>query len=237
MQEATQNELQILSGGAAQGLVGQMKDRFQSRTGLGLGGSFGAVGAMRDKLLGGAACDVLILTQALIDELTTQGWVQPGSARPLGAVYTGVAVRAGEAAPDVATAASLKAALQAAPGIYFPDPVKATAGIHFRKVLGALGLDASQASWRTFPNGATAMGEMAASGASGSVGCTQVTEILNTPGVQLVGLLPKEFELATVYTAAVCSRARDADAAAALVALLAGEEAAAARQACGFRVA
>ena len=38
--------------------------------------------------------------------------------------------------------------------------------------------------------------------AKGLVGCAQVTEILYTNGVQLVDVLAKAFELATVYTAA-----------------------------------
>ena len=37
----------------------------------------------------------------------------------------------------------------------------------------------------------------------GAVGCTQVTEILYTPGVDLVGPLPAEFTLATMYSVAV----------------------------------
>jgi molybdate transport system substrate-binding protein len=137
----------------------------------------------------------------------------------------------------VSTRDALKAALQRAPGIYFPDPEKATAGIHFMKVLKSLGLDEElRARIRTFPNGATAMGAMATSGESGVIGCTQVTEILFTAGVQLVGLLPKEFELATVYTAAVCTKARDPRAAREFIALLAGEQAAAVRRECGFAV-
>ena len=78
------------------------------------------------------------------------------------------------------------------------------------------------------------MREMAQAGEAGLVGCTQVTEILYTPGVQLVGLLPPEFELATVYTAAVCSAAREPQAAADLIRLLASPEAAAVRSAGGF---
>jgi len=66
--------------------------------------------------------------------------------------------------------------------------------------------EALQPAFRTFPNGATAMREPAASSGPGMPGCTQVTEISYTPGVQLTGLLLLEFELATVYTAAVCTR-------------------------------
>ena len=41
-------QLNVLSGGAAQGLVGALADQIKARTGLTVGGSFGAVGAMRD---------------------------------------------------------------------------------------------------------------------------------------------------------------------------------------------
>jgi molybdate transport system substrate-binding protein len=227
----------LLSGGAAQALVTRMKGGFAQSRGIDVQGTFGAVGAMRDKLLAGEACDMLILSQALIDQLVADGHVLRDSITPIGTVKTGVAVRAGDTPPDVSTRDALKAALQRAPGIYFPDPEKATAGIHFMKVLKSLGLDEElRARIRTFPNGATAMGAMATSGESGVIGCTQVTEILFTAGVQLVGLLPKEFELATVYTAAVCTKARDPRAAREFIALLAGEQAAAVRRECGFAV-
>ena len=77
---------------------------------------------------------------------------------------TGVAVRSGESQPDVSTPEALKAALLAADGIYFPDPQRATAGIHFANVLRELGIhDTLQPRFRTFPNGATSMRELAAS--------------------------------------------------------------------------
>ncbi|MGZ5270275.1 MAG: molybdate ABC transporter substrate-binding protein [Ramlibacter sp.] len=226
--------IQVLSGGAAQGLVAALEGQLAAR-GLRVAGTFGAVGAMRDKLLAGEPCDVLVLTAQLIAELEQQGRVRAGSARPLGRVRTGVAVKAGAPLPPVTDATSLAVLLRGASGIYFPDPVKATAGIHFMKVLRSLGLDRELADrLRTFPNGATAMREMAACGDPGVVGCTQVTEILYTPGVQLVAGLPPQFELATVYTAAVCARAAQPEAAAACADLLASPAARAVREAGGF---
>lgn len=228
-------QIRVLSGGAAQGLVTQLQPRLAAKTGFEVEGSFGAVGAMRDKLLAGEPCDFLILTQALIDQLTSDGHVVKGSATPLGRVRTGVATKTGEKTPEVRTAAALKRALLGASGIYFPDPVKSTAGIHFMKVLKSLGIDAELASrLRPYPNGATAMREMARCAESGLIGCTQVTEILYTPGVALAGLLPAEFELATVYTAAVCTNAREPGIAAEFIGLMAGEDAAGVRAAGGF---
>ena len=227
--------LHLLSGGAAQGLVGQLQAQLEAQQGFTVQGSFGAVGLMKDKLLAGAPCDVVILTAALIEELEQQGHVQAGTARALGVVRTGVAVKAGEPLPVVDTPEALAALLRSAQGIYFPDPVKATAGIHFMKVLKTLGVDEELASrLRPFPNGATAMREMAAAAGPGLVGCTQVTEILYTPGVSLAGVLPSAFELATVYTAAVCSRAAEPAAAQALVQLLSAPAAGPLRLAGGF---
>ena len=228
-------QLHVMGGGAAQGIVGQLKSRFVAQSGCDIEGTFGAVGMMKDRLLGGAACDVLILTQALIAQLTESGDLVAGSARPLGVVKTGVAVKVGETVPKVDTADALKAVLLGATGIYFPDPVKATAGIHFMKVLQSLGIDGELASrLRPFPNGATAMREMSQCAEAGLVGCTQVTEILYTPGVVLAGDLPKVFELATVYTAAVCAKAQEPVLAAQLISLLIGDEAAELRRSGGF---
>ena len=227
--------LHLLSAGAAQGLVTQLEDRFERKFLCSIDASFGAVGMMKDSLLAGAPCDVLILTEALISQLGASGELVAGSAQALGVVKTGVAVRDGEPRPDVGSPAALKGTLQAARGIYFPDPVKATAGIHFMKVLVQLGLDAELADrLRPFPNGATAMNALSEMAEPGLIGCTQVTEILNTPGVQLIAPLPKEFELATVYTAALCTRSAQPQAARELIALLASAEAAALRRACGF---
>ncbi|MEO6973336.1 MAG: substrate-binding domain-containing protein [Rhodoferax sp.] len=227
--------IHLLSGGAAKGLVTQIEPRLLAQTGDTIEGVYGAVGLMKDRLLAGAPCDVLILTAALIERLITSGDVAADSAHALGRVRTGVAVKSGEPVPRVDSSAALKAALLAASGIYIPDPVKSTAGIHFANVLRQLGIEFEVSSrLHVFPNGATAMHEMSSSPDNGLVGCTQVTEILYTQGVQLVATLPAEFELATVYTAAICSRAQQTQAAAALIRLLTGPDAAVLRHSGGF---
>jgi molybdate transport system substrate-binding protein len=226
--------IRILSGGAAQGLVKDLAAQLQAR-GLSVQGTYGAVGAMRDKLLAGEPCDLVVLSQSLVDELQSQGHVITGTARPIGKVRTGIAVKAGEPLPQVSDRASLLALLSNARALYTPDTKKSTAGQHVANVLRKLGLDQQMAGkLREYPNGATAMHEMAACNESGLVGCTQFTEILYTPGVQLAGGLPQEFELATVYTAAVCTTAVNPDDAALLADLLASDEAEPQRKSGGF---
>lgn len=227
--------LKLLSGGAAQALVEQLRPALLAETSLSIEAGFGAVGAMRDRLLGGDPCDVVILTQALIDQLGSDGHVVTGSGVALGVVRTGVAVQAGAAHPDVSTAEALKRVLLGASGVYFPDPVKATAGIHFMKVLKTLGVDGELAGrMHTFANGAAAMHAMTQDGDERAIGCTQVTEILFAPGVDLAGLLPKEFELATVYTAGVCTAAKESKGATRFIGMMASPDAAGLRRECGF---
>lgn len=232
------NALHVLSGGAANGLVSRVQPRFTALTGLAVEGTYSAVGQMKDAFLAGQPCDLIILSEALMAELMDAGHLQPGSDTRLGSVKTGVAVPEGVASPDVSQEAGLRQALQAARAVYIPDPVKSTAGIHFMKVLGYLGLQTELASrLKAFANGQTAMAAMAvdaAAGLTGLLGCTQVTEILNTAGVQLAGLLPASLELSTVYTAAVVRGSAQAGEAAQLAALLSDEESAPVRAACGF---
>ena len=227
--------LHILSAGAAKGLVGAVAAEFERASGHAIAGAFGAVGAMREKYMAGEPCDVILLTAAMIGELEAAGEVAAGSARDLGRVRTGVAVPEGAPVPRIDDRGGLAAALEAASAIYLPDPLRATAGIHVMKVIGALGLaDALASRIRAFPNGAAAMAAMAGAGDARAIGLTQVTEILYTAGVRLAGPLPAQFELATVYTAAVTRRAADPALAARLVALLGGPDSLERRRAGGF---
>jgi molybdate transport system substrate-binding protein len=207
----TSDVLNFLCAGASQGLVKALQQRFMADTGATLQGRFGAVGAMKEALLAGEPCDVMIVTAAMIDALCDEGRLRAESRGALGRVFTGIAVCEGVPPPDVSSPAALKAALRAAESLWFPDPVRATAGIHFANVMRELGIhDELQPRFCTWPAGAIAMREMAASRAAGAIGCTQVTEILYTPGVVLAGELPAPFELGTVYSAAVTAHTAQA---------------------------
>jgi molybdate transport system substrate-binding protein len=216
--------LSLLSAGAAQSVTSALA----ARHGISVNGEFGAVGAMQRRLRDGAPCDLIILTQAMVADLAREGRVIASA--DLGSVPTCIAAREEDAVSDLSTE-GLKRMLGEAHGIYFPDPEKATAGMHFKKVLEALGVTAN---WRTWPNGATAMREMAR--AQGKViGCTQATEILATSGLRLVGPLPGEFALSTPYSVGVCAAAAQPGVAHRFLALLAGEESRALRIEKGFQ--
>jgi len=227
--------LRLLSGGAAQGLVEAVRPSFEAKTGYVIEGTFSAVGAMRDGLVAGEPADLVILSRALVETLTQDGYVDGKSARDLGTVATAVAVRTGDPVPALDDAEALRRTLLAADAVHFPDPGQATAGIHFTRVLEKLGLKDHLANrLHPAPNGATAMRALAASRARRPIGCTQATEILVTPGIVLAGALPHGCDLSTIYTAAIAAKAEAPREAAALIAMLAGPSEAPLRQRLGF---
>jgi len=230
-------ELHVLCAGAAKGLVVALAPALQTATGAILHAEFGAVGAIRDKLLSGAPCDVIIVTAAMQDALLREGRVMPDSVALLGRVRTGIAVRAGEKRPDIADCDALRESFDQARGLYVPDPERSTAGRHFLEMLRALDIhDTAIGRLRVFPSGAVAMRELAQANEPGLIGCTQLTEIIYTPGVELVGSLPAEFELVTAYSTAVSATAREPGIARHFAQLLVGPESREVRIKGGFEL-
>ena len=230
-------KLSILSGGAAAGLVNGLQAQFEKKYSCQIQANFSAVGAMRELLLAGEPCDLVILTRPMIEGLMQSGHVVANSLASLGIVRTGVAIKTGDPIPKIANRDELHNAFSNAKGIYFPDPQKATAGIHVYKVLKALGLEkVKEKELHIFPDGATAMAAMAAAPDPSLIGSTQVTEINITPGVSLIGLLPKEFELATDYCLGICSASQSPQLAFDFASLLISDEASALRAKIGFEL-
>ena len=230
-------KLRILSGGAAFGLVDGLRTQFENETSATIDGTFGAVGTMKEKLLDGTSCDLLILSRKLMDELSSDGRVDASLMRDIGTVSTGVAFRSATQSGPVTTQDQLRRALRAATQIMVPDMARSTAGIHMKSVFEQLGvLEDIAGNIREYPNGATAMKALAESGDDSSMGCTQVTEILYTPGVQLAGKLPPGAELDTVYTAGVAIHAQQPELARRLLDMLSDSTHDGLKKSAGFQV-
>lgn len=215
--------LKIFSGGAAHGLVNSVTGQFREKTGLDIEGEFGAVGVMAGKLRAGMEADIVVLTAALIADLVGENLVTAASVSDIGRVETAVAVRAGDPPVVARDGETLRATFLAADAIFVPDTKTSSAGIHVASVLAKLGIAGEVADrLKIFPNGATAMRNLAASATARPIGCTQSTEIISTEGVLLSGSLPQGYDLATVYTAAITAQTHKAVQAQVLIDMLTG---------------
>jgi molybdate transport system substrate-binding protein len=132
-----------------------------------------------------------------------------------------VAVRAGASRPDIRTPEAFKAALLAAKTVgYSQGP----SGVHFMRVLARLGIADEIKAKGVVPPLGQRVGTLIAKGEA-EIGVQQITELLQIPGIDFVGPLPKELQANIVYSTATPSSAKERDAAAALVKFLSSEPA------------
>jgi molybdate transport system substrate-binding protein len=170
----------------------------------------------------------------MIDELAADGSLVPATVGTIGSVMAGIAVRSGSPAPFIGNGDSLRRTLREVDALYCADRERSTAGAHFAYVLDQLDLrDELAGRIREFEGGSAAMEALATSSGI-ALGFTQVTEILDSKGVQLAGSLPPGYDLRTTYSAGVTNRSGSPVAAANFVQRITGPETADARRAAGY---
>jgi molybdate transport system substrate-binding protein len=216
---ARADEIKVFSAGAVRAIVTELSEAFRQETGHTVALSFGTVGVTRGKIASGEPVDVVIMTDAAIDDVAKQGAVVAGSRADLARTGMGLGVREGAPKPDIATSEAFKQTLLSAKSIVYVDPKQgATSGIHFASVLDRLGIaDAVKGKSQLVPGGYPA--EKVASGEA-EVVVHQISEIVPVKGVVLVGPLPPDLQKVTVYSAGLATRSAAPETARAFIAFL-----------------
>ncbi|MBU8540075.1 molybdate ABC transporter substrate-binding protein [Falsiroseomonas tokyonensis] len=194
--------------------------------------AFDTVGALRDRILGGERPQFTLLSAEAIAALSARGLVPADGVVEIGRTGVALGAPAGRPVPDIATPEAFRAALLAAESIAYADPARgATAGRHVAAVIARLGLTEALAPKLRLVRFGVEGVEMASRGEV-ALAFSQATEIIDRPGVQLVGLLPDALQLWTIYRAAVV---QDGPEARRLLALFGTEAGRAAFARIGFR--
>lgn len=229
-------ELKVLTAGAFKQVLVAALPAFEQRTGHTVTLDNATVGVLIQRIEGGEAFDVAVLSPAAIDALTAKGKIAAGTRKALAKVGVGVVVKAGAPKPDIATVDAFKRALLDAKSVAYIDPAAGgSSGIYIAKLLKQLGVaDAVNAKAKLIQGGAVA--DHIAAGEA-ELGLHQISEILPVAGVTLVGPLPAALQNYTVYAAGISSAARDRAAAEALIDQLAGPAGAAVITAKGMEPA
>ncbi|MFH6786426.1 MULTISPECIES: substrate-binding domain-containing protein [Methylobacterium] len=153
---------------------------------------------IRHQLAHGARVDVVILSNEGLHELTEDGRIVAGSAVELATAPLAAAVRTGAARPAIGTVAALTRTLAQARRIVMPG---STSGLFIRdSVLPRLGL-AGAARVTMLPRGTDSAAALAAGEADLALG--PVSELVDVPGIDVVGPLPDEVQLVQTFTAAL----------------------------------
>jgi molybdate transport system substrate-binding protein len=165
----------------------------------------------------GERFDVLGAPPPLLDGLIKQGKLIADTRTLVGQSDVGVEVRAGAPKPDISTIEAFKQTLSKAKSItYLGVP-----GVP--QMLERLGIANDIKHKTTIPD-TDIVSELVAKGEV-ELGIVVLTQILTTPGVELVGTLPSEIKVTSSFGAAVSTRSEATDAARALLKFLHSDDA------------
>jgi molybdate transport system substrate-binding protein len=225
-----ENVVRVLSTLALKGAVFGLAARYEAADGARIDADFAPTLALLDRLRGGEAADVTILTREGLDELAAEGIVVADSRVDLARSYVGVAVKAGTAHPDIATETALRAALLGARAVAYSRI--GASGIFFAHLIERMGI-APEINARAciVPSGFTA--ERLVSGEA-ELAVQQISELKQVGGIEVVGPIPLALQTPAVFSAgrlAASKRAAEADA---LIRFLASPEAAPALRESGL---
>lgn len=207
-------ELKVLSAGAVKGGVAKIVAEFERATGTKVSVDFAPAPDLRDRFLGGEAADVIILAQAMMDQVAKQGKILADSRALLGSSRMGVVVHADAKTPDLSDTAAFVKIVRDATAVTYN---KASSGLYAARLLEKLGLKDAVASKILVVDSGAAVMETVAARTPGAAGIAQLSEIMvlidKGCRVKLVGPLPDEIQNVTSYDAAATASSRSPDAA------------------------
>jgi molybdate transport system substrate-binding protein len=231
--ESTVSVMRGISSMATRLLLTELAEAYRAATGVQLQlESVGGVDAAK-RVQAGEVFDAIFLASDAIDKLLTAGHGLPGSRVDL--VHSGVAVAvpAGAKRPDISSEDAVRAAVLASPTLsYSTGP----SGVALAKLFDRWGIaDAIQDRIVQAPPGVP-VGTLVARG-DVALGFQQLSELIHVEGIAIVGPLPAAIQITTTFSACIGGQSERATAVHALLAFMAGPQAAAAKLRQGMQPA
>lgn len=193
--------LRGISSMATRGLLSELVDAYSQRSQHCVDiVAVGGVDAAR-RVREGEAFDFVVLAADAIDKLATEGHVDPRARTALARSGIAIAVAAGAKRPDVSNESALRdAVLRARTVGYSTGP----SGAHVGRLLERWGIHGSTAPRFVQASPGTPVATLIARG-DVELGFQQLSELMNVPGVDILGPLPPTIQVTTLFAAAVCT--------------------------------
>ena len=223
--------LRVLASNGFRAVFDDLSPRCEKTIGRQLSTDFGTSTSLQQRVNGGEAFDVAVMTSEAIDDLVKGGKLNLGSLVPLGRSGIGIGIRAGASKPDIKTPDALKQALLNAKGITYAGD--GASRPHIESMMNTLGIAKAMAPKTMLEQGSVRAAANVANGRADLL-ITLVSEILPAPGVDLVGPLPARFQRYVSFAAATGVNTVNGDAGRSLIACLSGPDAAATLKARGM---
>ncbi|WP_035870501.1 substrate-binding domain-containing protein [Kitasatospora cheerisanensis] len=179
----------------------------------------------------GAAADLLVLAEGALAELAAEGLLLAGTVRPLWVSQVVAAVPEGAAVPPLGTESELRAALLSAGSIAYSTGPSGTALL---ALIGRLGLAGALAGRLVQAPPGVPAGSLLAAGRA-DLAFQQRSELTGLPGVRVLGPLPGDAAIDSVFGGGVLASSARPDRARAVLDLLGSDAASGIARARGMR--
>ncbi|MBU9383317.1 substrate-binding domain-containing protein [Burkholderia gladioli] len=227
---STEDGLSLISSMATRQLLARLAEDYRAATGQAMTiESVGGVDAAR-RVADGEAFDLVVLADAALVKLAAGGHLDGAGRVAIARSEVAVAVREDAPHPAIDSGAAVREAVLRARSIgYSTGP----SGTHLEALFAQWGIAETIASRIVRARPGVPVAALIAAGEV-ELGFQQRSELLDQPGIAIVGPLPDEVQAVTVFAGAVGSLCTRREAAAAFLAFLASPQAAAAKLACGM---
>ncbi|MET4722259.1 molybdate transport system substrate-binding protein [Bradyrhizobium japonicum] len=205
------------------GLMGAMRSlssAFEAASGIHVDADFAPTLALLKRLRDGEAADLVILTREGLDEMIGEGRVIAEGSVDLARSYVGIAVRAGQAHPDIGGEAALRKTLLAARSVAYSR--LGASGVYFAQLIQRWGIAAEINAKATIVEQGFTAERLVSSEADLAV--QQISELKQVEGIEVVGPIPRDLQTPAVFSAGRMANARHAEAADRLLRYLASPE-------------
>jgi molybdate transport system substrate-binding protein len=210
--QAAAGEIKVLSTMALRSVMEELIPAFERASGHRVVIAYDTANIMANRIKGGEAADLAILTPALLDELAGLGRIAAGGSVMISRSGVGIAVRAGSPRPDISTQAAFTRVLLDAKSIAYTS--SGQSGTYFAGLIERLGIAAEVKAKARIPAGGST-GELVIKNEA-EIAVQQMPELLATPGLIVVPL-PPELQNMTAFAAGFGMPAKEPAGARALV--------------------
>jgi len=205
--------LKLISSMATREVLGEMVSHYQRAAARSVTAEAAGGVDVAKRVQTGEAVDVVVLASNAIDKLIAEKKLLAGSRVDLVKSGIAIAVRACSPTPAIGSEEAVKEAVLAARSLsYSTGP----SGIYLEEMFQRWGILEDIRSRIVVPPPGVPVGSLVASGAA-ELGFQQLSELLNLPGIEVIGPLPPEIQSITIFSGAIAVGCGDQEAARALL--------------------